>query len=376
MKKDIGNSLTKEERAEKRPEGENAEDTAAENKQDTATTIRETIYEAYLQSHWAFQVAGTILSCFWTYALINGNDHDDGRRQDDDDDDTNAWNRDVQIVIMVVLVLTGVAVGPIHLFAPVGVGVFAGAVPRSVVPTYTALLVLSVVSAVVWRLVAYTQFLAGAGGRMGTTTFIAMNLTAIFFLIPFGHMPDGWNAFGSPNWTTGGDDTFFEWDKAVVLVCSTTFLSVAGAAIRIRAAASQKGMTTAVHPFLTPCAVALASDLVVAAAATTTATGSRLAPTAYLGFSVGSYVAMAALTKNLPHNEVDFFLAGLVAGLMGVLIDPFFVDFAGKAGLTAFLGYSTYKYIIMPLVQLLVVLLTCKEPKRELQQQQRQEESW
>jgi hypothetical protein len=329
-------------------EGKKNDETAEKNKDDTTSAISEIIYKAWRESHWAFQVVATITACFWTYALMNGNGNDN--------DVVVQW--DAQIVIMVVLVLTGVAC-PVDMFAPVGVGVFAGAVPRSsVVPTYTALLVLSLVSAVVWRIVAYTRFLAGFGGRMGTTTFLAMNITAVFFLIPFGYMPGGWNSYGQPNWTTGSDHTF-DWDTAIVLVCSTTFLSVAGASFRIQA---QKA-TPALHPFLTPCAVALACDLLVAAA--TPANHRLLASSAYLGFSVGSYVAMAALS-NLPHNEADFFVAGLAAGLIGVLIEPFFVEFAGKAGFTAFLGYSTYKYIIMPLGQFLLLRCTDLQQQRQV----------
>jgi hypothetical protein len=58
------------------------------------------------------------------------------------------------------------------------------------------------------------------------------------------------------------------------------------------------------------------------------------------GLAVGGFVAMAS-TQFLP-TVLDFGGAGFVAGLIYILLDPFFNGFGGKDGFVAFCGFTIY----------------------------------
>jgi hypothetical protein len=63
----------------------------------------------------------------------------------------------------------------------------------------------------------------------------------------------------------------------------------------------------------------------------------------YNGFAAGAYVAMASEAR-LP-LIVAFAIAGTFAGLWGLLLSPFFLDFGRNDGFTAMMGYSTYYFL-------------------------------
>mmetsp|Transcript_6569 Transcript_6569/g.11661 ORF Transcript_6569/g.11661 Transcript_6569/m.11661 type:complete len:188 (-) Transcript_6569:152-715(-) len=90
-----------------------------------------------------------------------------------------------------------------------------------------------------------------------------------------------------------------------------------------------------VNPVLIPCQVAFLLMITV------NTTGYQYSGACYNGFALGAYVAMAS-TKKLLTSVCAFGGAGMLAGLWGLALSPYFVGFGGKGGFTAFLGYTTY----------------------------------
>lgn len=259
---------------------------------------------------WRLQCATVTCAAFLTHSLINH-----GQQE-----------VHLQIAIMTVLILFG-AMQP-QLITAAGCGAFVGG--QRIVPTYAWLLLFSLLVGLLWCFV-FTRYdvLNGFGGRLGTTTFVGMNLAMVSFLGPTGAV--SWDRYGRPAqndvlWR----DEIRDVESALVFVISVVWLAVVGAAARISA------KTTPVNPVLVPASWALLSMLIM------NATDYRHAGTMYNGFAVGSYVAMASFDR-LP-KLLDFFFSGLIASGWGLFLAPFFLGFGGKAGFTSVLGHLTYHF--------------------------------
>lgn len=129
---------------------------------------------------WWVQCISIYIAAFLTYSYYNTGLH-------------RAAN--LQIAVMTVIVLVGSSPFQSHV-VPATLGAFVGG-QNIILATsdnentiysinYLWLLLLSVVVGLVWYLCMSTGLLNGSSGRLGTTTFIGMNITMLLFFGPLG----------------------------------------------------------------------------------------------------------------------------------------------------------------------------------------------
>ncbi|KAL7432231.1 hypothetical protein ACHAXM_003069 [Skeletonema potamos] len=256
-------------------------------------------------------------------------------------DNAGSHSTNVQISIMTAITIVGASPFCKSHLVPTAIGALVGG--QNVIAAltdnentiyatnYLWLLLLSAVVGLVWCFVITPfKILDGFGGRLGTTTFIGMNITMILFFGPLGVV---------------------QWERYIFGFCiSVIWLGVAGGAIRIAhnryiRHLEQMNMQPpeALNNVLIPSVMALTSMILVNATAYKHASG------LYNGFAVGAYVAMASLQK-IPNIE-KFTLVSCTAAIWGLALTPFFVGFPGSK--------STYQIIVQNALQ--EDLLSCIE---------------
>ncbi|CAB9513335.1 expressed unknown protein [Seminavis robusta] len=266
-------------------------------------TLQHQIRELISEAHWLIQVFTTIVAAFLTYSLVNEGEQ---------------FNH--QIATMAVIVLIGESQP--QLVTAAGCGAFAGGQYTQTIPNYGWLFLLSIATASAWLLVQRYKLLLGFSGRLGTTTFIAMNTTMILFIGPSKAVP--WNQYGNAA-LLWGDRLLLE--PSLMFLASVIVMAGVCGAFRLNA-------KMPVSPVLLPVKFALLAMMIV------NATGYSYRNACFNGFAVGAYVAMASEAR-IP-SVLSFVAAGCFAGLWGLFLAPFFVGFGGKGGFTATLGYTTY----------------------------------
>jgi hypothetical protein len=155
-----------------------------------------------------------------------------------------------------------------------------------------------------WLWVASFNILLGFSGRLGTTTFLAMNITMLVFLAPSGAVP--WSQYGDVQATW--EERLTE-EKSIVYVVSAVFLASLGGAFRLHA-------KLPVNPVLVPCTLALFFMMIV------NGTEYENRSTLYNGFAVGAYVAMTSEAR-LP-SIAAFFNSGNLRWFVGLGSISFF----------------------------------------------------
>mmetsp|Transcript_9685 Transcript_9685/g.23699 ORF Transcript_9685/g.23699 Transcript_9685/m.23699 type:complete len:556 (+) Transcript_9685:151-1818(+) len=283
----------------------------------------------------------------------------------------------VQVAIMIVITLVGATPFCKSHLTTTAIGTFVGghniigatkglaAAPEvgdQILTSYLWLLVLSLGVGSVWCwFVTHPriQLLDGYAGRLGTTTFIGMNLVMVFLLGPLGVV--SWNRYyygfvdivhvaeedsvaislaSVWSWTE-------EFELAIGYILAVLWLGIISGATRLkhhqnllewdnkhRGEEDPGEAPTPLNNVLVPVLWTLASILAI------NATGYKHAAGLYNGFAVGAYVGMASLQK-IP-SITKFATISLVAGLWGLALTPFFVGFAGKSGFTSMMGHITH----------------------------------
>lgn len=291
----------------------------------------------------------------------------------------------VQVAIMTVITLIGASPASEHLTTG-AIGAFVGGhniigatgldnvgLASSPSPKeYLWLLVLASAVGWIWSfLIAPFRVLDGYAGRLGTTTFLGMNVILVTLWGPLKVVD--WNRYyfgfvrivhiaeesDAPKkigdawlWTT-------EAELAFTYILAVVWSAVVPGTMRIyhdrrvrqwqeihrnsdtHNDPLQSNPPKPLNNVLVPVLWALLSILLV------NMTEYDYAPGVYNGFAVGAYVAMASLQK-IP-SPVQFASVGLVAAAWGLILTPFFVGFAGKAGFTAMMGHVTHKAFLEPL---------------------------
>eukprot|EP00980_Cylindrotheca_fusiformis_P026827 scaffold17595_cov113-Cylindrotheca_fusiformis.AAC.12 len=309
---------------------------------------------------------------------------------------TGEVKTNVQIAIMTVITLVGASpFCSTHLILA-SIGAFVGGqnIIGSTGPfesnnqvhaiNYLWLFLLSFVVGWCFVLVSKFRILDGYSGRLGTTTFIGMN---VVMLLVFGHA-------GVVDWdryyyglvyviNVAEEDSApplasaWEWTEkaelAIGYVMAVIWLGLVGGATRIfhhryiqGFASNQKSKTPPgpLNNVLVPVLWALLSMLIV------NATNYRHAAGLYNGFAVGSYVAMASLQK-IP-TVFKFVLVSAMASVWGLALTPFFVGFSGKSGFTAMLGHVTLSGLEVLLEKLRIRRI---QEERRVELMHRQEET-
>lgn len=261
------------------------------------------LISAIHSSHPAVLCVVLIVSCFLTYSISNHAPY---------------LRADVAQAVVVTLVL---ATFP-EVAASAGAGAFAGMAGTGAVPHYGWLALLAVLTSAVWWTFHRFKLLVGCSGRLGTCAFLGMNATVAVFGMPSGAVPWSFYADTTRLWSER-----LEILPSVLTVAASTFLSVVGGGVRLKA-------KIPLNPVQAPTTIALLCMLV-------------MEPTGYIyteqidaGFAVGSFVAMAS--DQYLSSILDFGGAGFVAGLWSLFLDPFFLEFGGKKGFTSFCGFVTY----------------------------------
>lgn len=248
----------------------------------------------------------------------------------------------VQVSIMTVIIIFGASPYCRSHLIPAAIGAFVGGQNVIAATTdnentiyatnYLWLLLLSVVVALVWCFVITPfKILDGVAGRLGTTTFVGMNITMLLFFGPLGVVQ--WERyilgvyqviFIAEEDTRLNISNAWKWadeaELAIGYFISVVWLGVAGGAIRI--AHNNTHPPEALNNVLTPSLIALTSMILVNSASYEHAYG------LYNGFAVGSYVAMASLQK-IPTIK-KFTLVSCTAAIWGLALTPFFVGFPGS----------------------------------------------
>lgn len=134
---------------------------------------------------WWVQCISIYIAAFLTYSYYNTGLHSN-----------------LQIAVMTVIVLVGSSPFQSHV-VPATLGAFVGGQniilatsdnENTIYPiNYLWLLLLSVVVGLVWCFCMSTGLLNGSSGRLGTTTFIGMNITMLLFFGPLGIVK--WNRY-------------------------------------------------------------------------------------------------------------------------------------------------------------------------------------
>ncbi len=294
----------------------------------------------------------------------------------------------VQIAIMTVITFFGASPFCSTHLIPASIGAFVGGhdIIGSIGPlqmhdldetdsfpssNYLWLLLLSVVVGIIWSFVITApslRILDGYAGRLGTTTFLGMNVAMLTAYGPLGITDWDRYYYGLIHVIhVAEEDSSLQLSKAwswtedvevaVGYVLAVIWLGVLGGAIRIchnkyivqswntnshekQNSPQECHITNNQSPpaplnnVLVPCLLALLSMLLV------NTTQYQHAPGLFNGFAVGAYVAMASLQK-IP-SITKFLTVSLVAALWGLALSPFFVGFAGKSGFTSMLGHVTH----------------------------------
>lgn len=288
----------------------------------------------------------------------------------------------VQVAIMTVITLVGASpFGKTHL-TTAAIGAFVGghniigatkrleAAPIVGDAMYTSYLWLLVLAAGVGSVWSYfvthprIKLLDGYAGRLGTTTFIGMNLTMVVLWGPLGVV--SWNRYyyglvgivhvaeedSAPPSLASAWSWTEEAELAIGYVLSVLWLGLVAGVTRIQHhqhvqewhrdhreedPAAREAAPTPLNNVLVPVLWALASILVA------NATGYQHAAGLYNGFAVGAYVGMASLQK-IPSVQ-KFATISLMAAMWGLALTPFFVGFAGKSGFTSMMGHVTHEVI-------------------------------
>jgi hypothetical protein len=223
------------------------------------------------------------------------------------------------------------------------------------------------------------KILDGFAGRLGTTTFLAMNLVMVTLYGPLRVVDWERYWYGLAHVIHVADEerlpiaSAWDWTEEVELsigyCLACLWVGVLGGATRIKhdqylqqwwivnKPSSVKPQPTPLNNVLVPVLWALFSMLLV------NATHYKHAGGLYNGFAVGAYVAMASLQK-IP-TVYDFFSVSLVAAGWGLALSPFFVGFPGKSGFTSMLGHVTHTALKM---------LSKKVRKRQQQELQQREQ--
>jgi cell division protein FtsN len=298
----------------------------------------------------------------------------------------------VQIAIMAVITLVGASpfcsghlltasigtfVGGQNIIGATGLNSAGGAIDFSFV-NYLWLLVLAVSVGLVWSFFVThpkIKLLDGYSGRLGTTTFLGMNLVMICLWGPLGVVD--WNRYyyglvhivhvAEEDSTANKWANVWTWTQEVELAIgyflSVLWIGVITGVTRLRhndyvqqwhkeekeaeRALEELALSSSLQPLpkpkeptplnnvVIPVLWALFSILVV------NATGYQHAPGLYNGFAVGAYVGMASLQK-IP-SVTKFATVSAVAAIWGLTLTPFFVGFAGKSGFTSMMGHVTHE---------------------------------
>ncbi|KAL9187284.1 hypothetical protein ACHAXT_001387 [Thalassiosira profunda] len=273
----------------------------------------------------------------------------------------------VQIAIMTVIALFGATPFVSTHIIPAAIGAFVGGQniigstglleehPNIRGRNYLWLLLLSVVVGFVWCFgITRWKILDGYAGRLGTTTFIGMNLAMAIAYGPAGVVDWDRYYYGFVHIVHVGEEdsspslsSAWKWteeaEAAVVYALSVLWLGVVAGGTRTahnnyiqrckEESSTGKQPPAPLNNVLVPCLLALFSMLVL------NATQYRHATACYNGFAVGCYIAMASLQK-IPSGW-KFASASTLAALWGLVLTPFFVGFAGKSGFTSMLGHAT-----------------------------------
>jgi len=287
----------------------------------------------------------------------------------------------VQVAIMTVITLVGASpMCKAHL-TTAAIGAFVGGhniigatkrleaapnVGEAMYTSYLWLLVLAVSVGSVWsHFVTHPRIklLDGYSGRLGTTTFIGMNLTMVVLWGPLGVV--SWNRYyyglvgivhvaeedSAPPSLASAWSWTEEAELAIGYVLSVLWLGLVAGVTRIHhhqyvqewhrdhreEDPAREAAPSTLNNVLVPVLWALASILVA------NATGYQHAAGLYNGFAVGAYVGMASLQK-IPSVQ-KFATISLMAALWGLALTPFFVGFAGKSGFTSMMGHVTHEAI-------------------------------
>jgi len=253
---------------------------------------------------------------------------------------------------------------------------------------YAWLLLLSLIVGLVWCFVinnSKLKILDGYAGRLGTTTFIGMNLVMVTIYGPVGVVSWDRYYYGFVHIIHIAEEdaslslaTAWGWTEeaelAIGYVLSVFWLGIAAGGTRIlhnnyvqrinSEPSSDKQPPAPLNNVLVPVLWSLFSMLVVNAAQY------KHAPGLYNGFAVGSYVAMASLQK-MDNSISRFALVSLIAAGWGLTLTPFFVGFAGKSGFTSMLGHVTHTALLKSISRFKLIRRKRREElRRQLEQLQ------
>jgi hypothetical protein len=307
----------------------------------------------------------------------------------------------VQIAIMTVITLVGASPFCSTHLTSAAIGAFVGG--QNIIGStgllesntklrpinYLWLLLLSLVVGCSFVLISRLRILDGYAGRLGTATFIGMNLVMILVYGPAGVVDWDRYYYGLTRVIHLAEEdsslplaSAWTWTEEAELgigYCLAVLgLAVIGGATRIRhheyiqqwSRKNKKEQESRQPPkplnnVLIPVIWALLCMLVVNATQYKHATG------LYNGFAVGSYVAMASLQK-IP-SVPKFASVSLLAALWGLALTPFFISFAGKSGFTSMLGHATHAWLEAGLERLKFYQRNQQEQEERRQQGQRQQ---
>ncbi len=304
----------------------------------------------------------------------------------------------VQISIMTIITLVGASPFCKTHLTTASIGAFVGGqniigatqkltepplVTDAIYSSYLWLVVLSAGVGLVWtHFVTHPRIklLDGYSGRLGSTTFIGMNLVMVLVWGPLGVV--GWNRYyyGLIDIVHMAEEdsaplaTAWSWTEEIELaigyVLAVVWLGVVSGIARIKHNQyiqdwqqqhnGEENTLAPLNKVLIPVLFSLLSILIV------NATNYRHAAGLYNGFAVGAYVGMASLQK-IP-SVTKFATISLTAAMWGLTLTPFFVGFAGKSGFTSMMGHVTHEAVesfVWKRIQY------CLQRKQRIEQQQR-----
>jgi hypothetical protein len=309
---------------------------------------------------------------------------------------TPATSTNVQIAIMTVLTLVGASPFCSTHLITAAIGTFVGGqniIGSHGLDTYTSganeihytnylwLLLLSAVVGLIWCFIITNprlNILDGYAGRLGSTTFIGMNVTMLLFFGPLNVVD--WNRYyyglvhivhvgeedSAANTTTSLvllSSNAWTWieetELAVGYVLAVIWLGVVSGTTRIfhqryvqhwHRINKEPTQTPPVplNNVLIPVLWCLLSILIV------NSTGYIHSPGLYNGFAVGAYIGMASLQKI--STIAKFVTVSMVAACWGLTLTPFFIGFAGKSGFTSMCGHVTHIGIEILLERIQIIL--------------------
>ena len=252
---------------------------------------------------YAAEIFTVVLSCFMTYSISNREPF-------------------LSAVVSQAVVVTMALVAFPEVTVASAAGAFAGMASKLAIINYGWLSLLSITVSVMWLVFNRVKLLVGFGGRIGFCVFVSMNFVALIAMIS-GKIPWALYLDVDQLWSQRLD-----LKTSILSVFASTMLSAAAGAVRLNAGIPM-------NPMQAPTLLVLFCLLILEPA-----TSSQLKQVSN-GLAVGSFVAMASTEHYLP-TTLDFMGAGFVAGLFGLVFDPFFQGFGGKDGFSAFCGFATY----------------------------------